>query len=165
MTFASKPRTYKEASNGPHSKEWEKAIDTEYRTLQHTGTFEWVPELPEGRKPIESRIVFRLKRDGDGKITKYKARIVAKGFSQIPGQDFTDTFSSVAKFTTLRTLLSIIAHKGWELHQVNVIEAYLRGDLEEELYLEVPVGVNEPGKKSWYWRLKKPLYGLKQAGQ
>jgi len=87
-------------------------IDTEYRILQNTGTFEWVPKLPEGRKSIGSRIVFRLKRDGDGNITKYKARIVARGFSQIPGQDFTDTFSSVAKFTTLGTLLSIIAHKG-----------------------------------------------------
>jgi len=164
VTFANEPRTYKEASNGPHSKEWEKAIDTEYRTLQITGTFEWVPKLPEGRKSIGSRIIFRLKRDGNGNITKYKARIVARGFSQIPGQDFTDTFSSVAKFTTLRTLLSTIAHKRWELHQVDVVAAYLRGDLDEELYLEVPVGVNKPEKKGWYWRLKKPLYGVKQAG-
>ena len=101
MTFANKPRTYKEASNGPHSKEWEKAIDTEYQTLQNIGTFEWVPKLPEGRKSIGSQIVFRFKQDGDGNITKYKACIVTRGFSQIPGQDFTDTFSSVAKFTTL----------------------------------------------------------------
>ena len=96
--------------------------------LQNTGTFEWVPELPEEGKPIGSRIVFQLKQDGDGNITKYKACIIAKGFSQIPGQDFTDIFSSVAKFTILRTLLSIVAHKGWELHQVNVVAAYLQRD-------------------------------------
>ena len=135
VTFANKPRTYKKASNGPHSKEWEKAIDTEYQTLQNTSTFEWVPKLPEGRKSIGSWIIFRLKQDGDGNITKYKAHIIARGFLQISGQDFTNTFSSVTKFTTLRTLLSIITHKRWELHQVDVVAAYLQGDLDEELYL------------------------------
>ena len=58
VTFVNEPRTYKEASNGPHSTEWEKAIDTKYRMLQNTGTFEWVPELPEGKKSIGSRIIF-----------------------------------------------------------------------------------------------------------
>jgi len=164
VTFANESRTYKKASNGLHSKEWKKAIDTEYQTLQNTGTFKWVPKLSEGRKSIGSGIIFRLKWDGNGNITKYKACIVARGFLQIPGQDFTDTFSSVTKFTTLRTLLSIIAHKGWGLHQVNVVAAYLQGDLDEELYLEVLVGVNKPRKKGWYWRLKKLLYGLKQVG-
>ena len=111
MTFVNKSRTYKEASNGPHSKGWEKAIDTKYQMLQTTSTFEWVPELLEGRKPIGSQIVLRLKWDKDGNITKYKAHIIARGFSQIPGQDFTDTFLSIAKLTTLWTLISIIAHK------------------------------------------------------
>jgi len=121
VTFANEPRTYKEASNGPHSKEWEKAIDTEYQTLQTTGIFKWVSELLERRKPIGSWIVFRLKQDEDGNITKYKVRIIARGFSQIPGQDFTNTFLSVAKFITLWTLIFIITHKGWELHQVDVV--------------------------------------------
>lgn len=129
----------------PASKQWETAITAEYANLKETGTFKWVEKLPEGRKAVGSRIVFREKRDGDGRITKYKARIVAKGFSQVPGEDFTETFSSVAKFTTLR--------------------AFLRGDLDEEIYMDVPEGVREEGKKGWRWKLLKALYGLKQAGR
>jgi len=151
VTFGNEPRTYKEASNSPHSKEWEKVIDTEYQILQTTSTFKWVLKLLEGRKPIGSWIVFRLKWDEDGNIIKYKTHIVAKGFSQIPGQDFTDTISSAAKFMILQTLISIIAHTRWELHQVDVVLVYLWGDLNEELYLKIPVGVNKPGKKGWYW--------------
>ena len=88
-----------------YSKQWEKAIATEYDTLRNTGTFEWVPSLPHGRKAVGSRFVFREKHDGNGNLVKQKARIVAKGFSQVPGEDFSEMFSSVAKFTTLRRSL------------------------------------------------------------
>ena len=109
VTFSNdEPQNYHEAMQSPHPKEWEIAIATEYKLLKDTGTFEWVPSLPEGRKAIGSRIVFKQKRDGDGNLIKFKARIVARGFSQIPGEYFTTTFSSVAKFTTLRVLLSLL---------------------------------------------------------
>ena len=88
-----------------------------------------------------------------------------KGFSQVYGQDFTKTFSSIAKFTTLQTLLSVVACKDCELHQVDVVATYLCGDLEEELYMEIPKGVIVKGQSGGYWRLREPLYGLKQAGQ
>jgi hypothetical protein len=109
--------------------------------------------------------VFRLKHDGNGEIAKHKARIITKGFLQIASKDFIHTFSSVAKFTTHQTLLSLVAHKEWELHQVNVVAAYLQGELEDNIYLDIPDGVHEPGKENWFWKLKKPLYGLKQTGR
>jgi Reverse transcriptase (RNA-dependent DNA polymerase) len=70
----------------------------------------------------------------------------------------------VAKFSTLCTILSIVSHDDLELHQINVVGTYLQGDLDEEIYMEVPDGIKEKGKVSWYWKLKKALYGLKQAG-
>ena len=146
-------------------KQWEKAIATEYDTLRNTGMFEWVPSLPHGRKAVGSHFVFREKHNGNGNLVKHKAHIVAKGFLQVPREDFLETFSSMAKFTTLRMLLALIAHSDLKLHQVDVIGAYLQGSLDEEIYMEVPEGVREEGKEGWYWKLKKPLYGLKQAGR
>ena len=91
--------------------------------------------MPKGRRIVGSRWVFKEKRDGKGKLVKHKARIVAQGFSQVPGQDFNATYASVAKFTTLRALLALCARENWELHQVDVQSAYLQGDLEEEIYM------------------------------
>ncbi len=165
ITFANEPRTYKEAMRSSLSKEWEKAIDVEYKTLVKNDTFEWVKTVPEGRKAIGSRTVFRMKRDGNGNLIKLKARMVGKGYAQVPGKDFIQTFASVARFTTLRTLLAVVAHEGWELHQVDVVAAYLQGTLDEEIYMEVPEGVNVKGKEGFVWKLKKAIYGLKQAGR
>jgi hypothetical protein len=81
----------------------------EIAQLKATGTFEWAQEAPEGRKVVGSRWVFKEKRDGKGNLVKYKARVVAQGFSQVPGQDFNATYASVAKFTTLRALLALCA--------------------------------------------------------
>ena len=82
----------------------------------------------------------------------------------MPEKNFSEMFSSVAKFTTLCMLLTLIAHLDLKLHQVDVVGAYLQGSLDEEIYMEVPEGVREEGKEGWYWKLKKLLYGLKQAG-
>lgn len=112
-----------------------------------------------------SRIVFKDKLDGQGNHVKYKARIVAKGYSQIPGEDFTETFSSVAKFSTLRIFLALAASLDYEVHQLDVVAAYLQGDLDEEIYMKVPEGVEKYGMGGRYWILRKALYGLKQAGR
>jgi len=106
----------------------------------------------------------KRKQDGNGNIIKLKARIVAKGFNQVPGQDYDLTFASVTKFMTLHTLLSIVAHENWELHQVDVVGAYLQGILDKEIYMEVPEGIKENGQEGWFWKLLKALYGLRQAG-
>lgn len=109
--------------------------------------------------------MLKEKWDGSGRIVELKAGIVAKGFDQVPGQDYKLTFVSVAKFTTLRTILSIVAHEDWELHQVDVVGTYLKGDLDEGIYMEVLEGGREKGKEGWFWKLVNALYGLKQAGR
>lgn len=121
--------------------------------------------LSEGQNTVGSHIVFCMKCDGNESVIKYKACIITKGFSQAYGQDFMEIFSSIAKFTILQTLLSIVACKDWKLHQVDVVTAYLHRDLDKEIYMTMLKGVIIKSKTDCYLKLKKPLYGLKQAGQ
>jgi len=116
--------------------------------------------LPKGKKTVGSQIVFKEKLDGHGNQVKFKACIVAKGFSQVPGEDFTETFSSVVKFNTLRILLTLATFMDYEIHQVDVVAAYLRGNLDEEIYMRVPDRVEKLGS-GYFWLLKKALYSLK----
>ena len=101
VATTSEPRTLKEALLSPYLKQWEKAVNSEFNQLVKAKVFEWVECLPNNKKAVGSRIVFKEKLDSHGNHLKFKARIVAQGFSQVPGLDFTETFSSVAKFTTL----------------------------------------------------------------
>ena len=93
-------------------------------------------ELPAGRKPIGSKWVFKKKTNAEGKVEKYKARLVAKGYSQVSGIDFGDIFSPVAKVTSIRLLLSVVAAFDFEVEQMDVKTTFLHGDLEEEIYIE-----------------------------
>jgi len=164
IAIAGEPKTYQETIQSPHSKQWEQAVKSEYAQLQKLGVFEVVDGLPKGRKAIGSCIVFREKHDRHGNLMKFKARILAKGFSQIAREDFTNTFSSVAKFSTLHIVLSYVAHLDWHLHHFNIVAAYLHGPLDEDIYMTIPNGVENSGSNH-YWKLKKALYGLKQAGR
>jgi len=104
--------------------------------------------------------------DGHGNHLKFKARIVTQGFSQVPGLDFTEMFSLVAKFTILQIFLALTTFLDLQFHQVDIIGAYLQGNLDEEIYMKVPDGLAEKyGSGRKFWRLRKVLYGLKQAGQ
>ena len=138
---------------------------TEYQQLLSTGTFEWVNELLKGHSAIGGRLVYRRKKGADGEVVKLKTQCVAKGFSQLPGRDFNPLYVSSSVFwsTTFRVFMTFIAHQDWELHQVDVVGAYLQGDLEEEIYMHCPPGY--PSGPNVVWRLKKSLYGLKQAGR
>jgi hypothetical protein len=142
---------------------WYKAAVDEIQSLVDNGTFELV-QLPPGRKAIGSRWVFQLKRNPDGSVERYKARLVAQGFAQRPGFDFTETFAPTPKWAALRAVLAIAAIEDLELESVDISSAYLNGKLEEEVYMRQPEGFVEKGK-DWYWRLLKSLYGLKQAGR
>jgi len=102
------PQTFKEALSRPDGKQWEKAALTEYESILRNQTWEIV-DLPQGRKAIGSKWVFKLKLDSEGNIDRYKARIVAKGYSQVEGIDFNETFAPVAKFTSIRILFAIAA--------------------------------------------------------
>ncbi|KAJ3557795.1 hypothetical protein NP233_g11654 [Leucocoprinus birnbaumii] len=167
LTIGGEPSNYKEMMDSPNRDGWKAAVDAEYRQLKEKGVFEWVESLPEGKKAVGSRTVYRDKLDGHGNHVKFKSRIVARGFSQIPGEDFNETFSSVAKFTTLRVFLSLAAFLDFDIHQIDIVGAYLQGDLDEEIYMEIPEEIKEldPDAQKGYWRLRKSLYGLKQSGR
>jgi len=138
------------------------AVQSEFLQLHKLKVFEVVNGLPKERKVIGSQIVFCEKYDGHNNLIKFKACIIIKGFSQVPGEDFTGTFSSVAKFSILCIFFSYVAYLDWGLHHIDVIAAYLYGSLDKEIYMIIPEGV-EGFNSGHYWKLKKVLYGLKQA--
>jgi hypothetical protein len=115
---------------------------------------------------VGSKWVFRLKRKADGSVNKYKARLVARGFTQIYGTDYYDTYSPVARLASFRMTLALAAHQDWEIEAFNFNSAYLNGELgmDEELYMQEPPGYKTDGQGS-VKRLRKALYGLKQAGR
>ncbi|KAI3703060.1 hypothetical protein L6452_28815 [Arctium lappa] len=151
------PTSYKEASS---NSDWQKAMDEELQALDKAQTWDFVP-LPPGKKPIGSKWVFKIKTKSDGSIDRYKARLVAKGFNQEYGIDYEETFAPVARVTSVCSLLAIAATKQWPLFQIDVKNAFLNGDLSEEVYMTPPPGVRLP--QGHVCRLRKALYGLKKA--
>ena len=119
--------------------------------------------IPDGVKPITSKPVFRIKLDQHGEVERYKLRIVARGFTQKEGIDYQEVFAPVANLESIRIILALAAKHDLELDQMDVSTAYLNGELEEELYMHPPDGV--PIQSGYCWRLKRSLYGLKQAGR
>jgi len=151
------PRNLSEALG---NKEWEKAMKVEMEALEKNKTWDIV-ELPKGKRLVGCRWVFTVKYKSDGSIERYKARLVAKGYTQTYGIDYLETFAPVAKMNTVRILLSLAAVFNWNLQQFDVNNAFLHGDLDEEIYMEVPPAFES--KKGMVCRLKKALYGLKQS--
>ncbi|NDA63213.1 MAG: hypothetical protein EBX50_14410 [Chitinophagia bacterium] len=156
------PTSFKEAKEGPDAPNWIKATEEEYASILENGTWTLVP-LPPGRKAVGCKWVYRIKRDAAGNIKRWKARLVAKGYSQVEGLDFTETFAPVAKFSSIRILLSFAAAKDWECHHMDVKTAFLNGELEEEIYMEQPEGFVKDGEEHLVCRLQKTIYGLKQS--
>jgi hypothetical protein len=112
---------------------------------------------------VTSRWLYKLKHVVDGNIEKYKARFVARGFSQVEGVDYDETFAPIARYTSIRAVISIATEMGWKIHQMDVKTTFLNGLIEEEVYIEQPLGFEVHGRESRVCRLKKALYGLKQA--
>ncbi|KAI0993402.1 hypothetical protein K3495_g14782, partial [Podosphaera aphanis] len=150
------PQNYKEAVGGPNKSNWQIAIDEELDSLSEKNVFTPVTHVPHDRKPIGSRWVFTVKSDG-----RFKARLVAQGFSQIHGVDYFDTYSPTLRMDSLRILLAVATFNDWEIDQVDVKTAYLEGDLDEVIFMRSPEGM----KTTKYVRLNKSLYGLKQSGK
>jgi len=134
----------------------------EMQTLEQNGTWELVP-LPLDKKTVGCRWVYTIKIGPNGEADRLKARLVAKGCTQIYGLDYCDTFSHVAKITTVRLFLAMVAMRRWPLHQLDIKNVFLHGDLEEEIYMEQPPGFVVQGKYGLVCKLHRSLYGLKQS--
>lgn len=158
VTAGLEPKNFKEAMK---YSGWRDAMSKEIRALEDNKT--WVMEtLPPGKKALGSQWIYKIKYRSDGSIERLKARLVIFGNHQVEGIDYNETFAPVAKMVTVRIFLAIAAVKRWEVHQMDVHNAFLHGDLSEEVYMKVPPGfkITNP---DMVCRLKKSLYGLKQA--
>ncbi|KAK9185737.1 hypothetical protein WN943_026096 [Citrus x changshan-huyou] len=153
------PETFEEASQ---SSKWMTAMKDEIIALEQNQTWELVPK-PKDVKPISCRWVYKIKHCPDGSIERYKARLVARGFSQQYELDYNETFSPVAKLTTIRVLLALAANKSWNLWQMDVKNAFLHGELDREIYMIQPMGFQNRGHPEYVCKLRKALYELKQA--
>ncbi|KAL4319632.1 hypothetical protein GQ457_18G010610 [Hibiscus cannabinus] len=156
------PKTYEEAIRSIDSSFWISAINDELESIKSNHTWELV-DLPRGFRTISNKWVFRKKLRPDGSIQKYKAKLVVKGFTQKFGIDFYDTYSPVTKISTIRALFTLASIHKMHVHQMDVKTAFLNGELDEEIYMEQPLGFEAPGMEGKVYRLKKSLYGLKQA--
>jgi hypothetical protein len=143
-------------------KEWVDAMTEEYQSIIKNDVWEVVPR-PKNKDVVSSKWIYKIKHAADGSIEKHKARFVARGFSQKEGIDYEETFSPVARYTSIRTIIALAAKMKWKLHQMDVKTTFLNGVIEEEVYIEQPQGFEVEDRKTHVCRLKKALYGLKQA--
>ncbi|CAH9079365.1 unnamed protein product, partial [Cuscuta epithymum] len=152
------PRSFKEAmtDNG-----WRSAMQNEIQALENNHTWDMVP-LPHDKKALGCKWVYKIKYKSDGTIERLKARLVVFGNHQEAGIDYTETFALVAKMVTVRLLLAVAAVRNWELHQMDVHNAFLHGDLAEEVHMRPPPGFSST-RPGLVCRLRKSLYGLRQA--
>src|SRR3954471_2130671 len=148
----------------PNSTEWLQAMKSEMESMYENHVWDLV--IPqEGLKPIECKWIFKIKTYADGNVTIHKARLVAKGFRQVQGVDYDETFSPVAMLKSVRILLAIAAYFDYEIWQMDVKTAFLNGNLEENVYMIQPEGFVAPEDAGKVCKLKRSIYGLKQASQ
>jgi hypothetical protein len=143
-------------------KEWEDAMIEEYQSIMKNKVWEIVPRS-KNKDGVSYRWLFKIKHAANRSIEKYKEIFVARGFSQKEGIDYEETFTPVARYTSIRTIIALAAKMKWKLHQMDVKTTFLNGVIEEEVYIEQPQGFEVEDRRSHVCRLKKSLYGLKQA--
>ncbi|KAK9147880.1 hypothetical protein Scep_006637 [Stephania cephalantha] len=160
----SDPETFSQAMNCAENQLWYDAMNDEMNSMSSNDVWDLV-ELPKGAKAIGCKWIFKTKKDSLGNIERYKARLVAKGFTQKEGIDYKETFSPVSKKDSLRIILALVAHFDFELQQMDVKTAFLNGQLEEEVYMKQPEGFSSIGNENLVCKLKKSIYGLKQASR
>ncbi|KAK2387518.1 cysteine-rich RECEPTOR kinase [Trifolium repens] len=164
VSSITEPSSYSQASK---HECWSNAMHLELQALESTHTWSIV-DLPHGKIPIGCKWVYKVKYNADGTIERYKARLVAKGYTQLEGVDYFETFSPVAKLTTVRTLLALSSINNWFLEQLDVNNAFLHGDLNEEVYMTIPPGyklAHSASSSTKVCKLNKSIYGLKQASR
>eukprot|EP00253_Pinus_taeda_P008958 PITA_08958 len=153
------PSSFEEAVEDPT---WVDAMVENYVSIVTNSAWEIV-QRAEGKSMVGSRWIYKVKQAANGSVEKYKARFVVRGFSQIERIDYEETFAPVARYSSLRTILSLSAQMGWHIHQMDVNTAFLNGVIEEEVYIEKIGGFDIFSSELHVCRLKRALYGLKQA--
>lgn len=154
------PETFEEAVASPEVKQWQEAMTDEMTSLKKNSVWE-LTELPHNQRAINNKWVFRIKMKPNGLVDKYKARLVVKGCAQKRGIDYEDTFAPVARFESIRILLSVAVAKNFQIRQFDIKAAFLYGDLDEVIFMRQPEGFDDGTGR--VCRLRKSLYGLKQA--
>lgn len=154
------PKTYSEIESHSDKSKWLDAVNEELDSMKENNVWDLVLR-PDKKKLLKSKWVFRVKEDANGNTVRYKARLVAKGFLQTAGIDYEETYSPVAKLSTIRIVLAASVKKRLHLHQLDVKAAFLYGDLKETIYMEIPDGLKAP--QNHVCKLRKSLYGLKQS--
>lgn len=160
------PQPLQEAMQRPDKAKWEQAVKSEYESLLKNKTWT-ICDLPKGRSPVLCKWLFKRKMKSNETVDtcRYKARLGARGFSQISGLDFHETYAPVAKFQTLHTIFTLTAQQDLELHLMEVKTVFLLGHLEEEIFMSQLLGFVEKGQQSKVCKLVKSLYGLNQSPQ
>jgi hypothetical protein len=155
----SEPSTFDEVVK---RKVWKASMIEEYESILKNDVWEVVPR-PQGKLVVTSKWIYKIKHAVDGSVEKFKARFVARGFSQKEGIDYDEICSPVARYTSIRIIISLASVFNWKLHQMDVKTVFLNGEVEQEVYIEQPEGLVIHEKESHVCKLKKSLYGLKQA--
>ena len=164
LSIDNDPVSFDQAMSGENSDKWLMAMKEELKSMDDNNVWE-MTELPKYSKRVGCKWVFKTKRDSKGNVERYKARLVAKGYTQKDGIDYKESFSPVSRNDSLRIVMALVAHFDLELHQMDVKTAFLNGDLEEEVYMDQPQGFETTSKRNLVCRLKKSIYGLKQASR
>jgi hypothetical protein len=141
---------------------WRDDMMEEYQSIMKNDVW-YIVLRPESKSVVTSKWIYKIKHTTDGSIEKLKASFFARGFSQVEGIDYEETFAHVARYTSIRMIIALTASMGWKLHQMDVKTTFLNGEIGEEIYIEQPDGFVIHEKESHVCRLKKALYGLKQA--
>jgi hypothetical protein len=157
--IVTEPSSFQEAVQDPT---WVDAMVEKYESIVKNSAWEIVPR-PVNKSVIGSRWIYKVKQAADGSVEKYKARFVARGFSHIKGIYYDETFSLVARYSSIRSIFALSVQMGWRIHQMDVKIVFLNGIIEEEVYIEQSEGFEIFSSESHECRLKRALYGLKQA--
>ena len=159
-------RNLAEAKRGPDWLRWKEGMKEELNVLKEYKTWEIVNNL-KNTNIVGCRWTYMLKKDLSSNIICYKARLIVQGFSQVPGIDFFDTYTPVAKMATIRTVLAFAARRDYKIHQVDIKNTFLNGKFEEQevIYMKLPPGVKLTQEKGKVLRLLKLLYGLRQSAR
>ena len=156
------PINFRQALESSKSQEWIDAMNEEIKSMKDNDVWDLVPLL-EGVEPIGFKWIFKTKRDSKVDVDRYKARLVAKGYTQKEGIDYKETFSPISSKDSFRIIMALVAHFDLELHQMDVKTAFLNGDIDETIYMVQPENFVSGDTKGMVCKLKKSIYGLKQA--